>query len=102
MSETAKRLEKADKYLQKGKLSSALEELRHVLLEEPGNDYARQRAADVSMSLGETGEAIRYLTELFDHSAAHNRGADAIGHYKKLVRLGPVDTDRTFKYAQLI
>jgi len=102
MSETAKRLEKADKYLQKGKLSSALEELRLVLQEEPGNDYARQRAADVAMSLALTSEASGYLGELFDHSAAQNRPSDAISHYKKLLRLGPVDTDRTFKYAQII
>ena len=102
MSETAKRLEKADKYLQKGKLSSALEELRYVLTDDPTNDYARQRAADVAMSLGETSEAAGYLSELFDHCLAQNRPADAINYYKKLTRLTPADTDRTFKYAQLI
>lgn len=102
MSETAKRLEKADKYLQKGKLSSALEELRLVLEEDPGNDYARQRAADLAMSLTLTDEALGYLGHLFDHSAAQNRAPDAISYYKKLLRLGPVDTERTFKYAQLI
>lgn len=103
MSETAaKRLEKADKYLQKGKLSSALEELRLVLQEDAGNDYARQRAADLALSLGETDEAGRYLCELFDHSSTQGRPSDAVNYYKKLMRLGPVDTDRTFKYAQLI
>ena len=102
MSETAKRLEKAEKYLQKGKLSSALEELRQVLLEDPANDYARQRGADLAMSLGETSEAMGYLSELFDHSLTQNRSADAINYYKKLSRLGPPDTHRTFQYAQLI
>ena len=102
MSEIAKRLEKADKYLQKGKLSSALDELRQVLLEDPANDYARQRAADLAMSLGETSEAIGYLGDLFDHCISHNRHADAVNYYKKLSRLGPADTARTFQYAQLI
>lgn len=101
MSEIAKRLEKADKYLQKGKLSSALEELREVLKEDPGNDYARQRAADLATSLTLTEEAIEYLNTLFDHCAAHGRPSDAIANYKRLVRMGPVDTDRTFKFAQL-
>jgi diguanylate cyclase (GGDEF)-like protein len=102
MSETAKRLEKAEKYLQKGKLPSALEELRMVLVEDSANDYARQRAADLAMSLGETSEAMGYLSDLFDHSVAQSRPADAINYYKKLSRLGPPDTNRTFQYAQLI
>jgi len=102
MSETAKRLEKADKYLQKGKLSSALEELRLVLQDEPGNEHARQRAADLATSLGETAEASGYLSELFDSSFAQNRATDAISYYKKLQRMGVSDTDRTFKYARLI
>jgi diguanylate cyclase (GGDEF)-like protein len=102
MSETAKRLERVDKFLQKGKLPLALEELRLVLEEEPGNDYARQRAADVAMSLALTEEAAAYLGELFDRCAAQSRIADAVAHYKKLVRLGPVSTERTFRYAHLI
>ncbi|HVZ18520.1 MAG TPA: tetratricopeptide repeat protein, partial [Terriglobales bacterium] len=102
MSEINKRLEKAEKYLQKGKLSSALDELRAVLLEDNANDYARQRAADLAMSLGETNEAIGYIGELYDHCVAQNRNADAINYYKKLARLGPVDTARAFQYAQLI
>lgn len=102
MSETAKRLEKADKYLQKGKLSSALEELRAVLAEDPANDQARQRAADLALSLNLIEEATGYLNDLFDHTAMHGRPSEAVGHYKRLQRLGSVSTDRTFRYAQLI
>ena len=102
MSEIAKHLEKAEKYLQKGKLSSALEEFRAVLAEDPGNDQARQRAADIALSLNLTDEATQYLNDLFDHTSGHGRPSDAISHYKKLQRLGPVSTTRTFLYAQLV
>ncbi len=102
MSEIAKHLEKAEKYLQKGKLSSALEEFRAVLAEDASNDQARQRAADLALSLNLPDEATEYLNDLFDHTAAHGRPSDAISHYKKLQRLGPVSTERTFKFAQLV
>jgi len=102
MSESAKHLEKADKFLQKGKLSLALEELRQLLLVDPGNDYARQRAADLAMSLSLTREAAHYLGELFDNAAAQNRQGDAIGYYKKLQRFGTPDTEQTYNYALLI
>ena len=102
MSEIAKRLEKAEKYLQKGKLSSALEELREVLHEDPGNEYARQRAADLALSLNLTSEAADYLGWLFDHSASQNRAAEAVSNYKKLLRTGAPDVDRKFRYAQFI
>jgi diguanylate cyclase (GGDEF)-like protein len=102
MSEIAKRLEKADKYLQKGKLPLALEELRLVLQEDPNNDFARQRAADLATSLGAHSEAVGYVGELFDHSVAQGRSPDAIAQYKKLQRMGAVDMGRTFHYAQLI
>jgi diguanylate cyclase (GGDEF)-like protein len=102
MSETAKRLERAEKYLQKGKLTSALDEFRAVLLEDPSNDFARQRAGDVCTSLGLTSEAAELLGGAFDRAVLHNRTADAVQIYKKLQRLGPVKTERTFRYAQLV
>jgi GGDEF domain-containing protein/tetratricopeptide (TPR) repeat protein len=102
MSETAKRMEKAEKFLQKGKLPSALDEFHAVLTEDPTNDFARQRAADICLSLNLTSEAADHLATIFDRTVAQNRSQEAIQTYKKLQRLGPVDTDRTFKYAQMV
>src|SRR5581483_10279728 len=87
---------------QKGKLSSALEEFRAVLAEDPGHDQARNRAADIALTLNLTDEATQYLNDLFDRTALDGRPSDAISHYKKLQRLGPVSTERTFQYAQLV
>jgi diguanylate cyclase (GGDEF)-like protein len=102
MSETAKRLERADKFLQKGKLPAALEEFRAILSDEPGNDMVRQRAADLCLSLSLGDDAAAYLAELFEHMVAQGRSAEAISTYKKLARLGPPSADRTYKYAQLV
>jgi GGDEF domain-containing protein/tetratricopeptide (TPR) repeat protein len=102
MSEIAKRLERADKFLQKGKLPSALEELRAALQEDSSNDMVRQRAADLCISLNLTDDAAGYLADLFDHLVAQGRSTEAISTYKKLTRLSPTTTARTFKYAQLM
>jgi len=101
-SEIDKHLEKAEKFLQKGKLSMALDELRQLLILDPGNDYARQRAAELAISLSQSREATQYLGELFDHAASQNRPADAINYYRKLQRFGTPDFERTYSYAQLI
>ena len=102
MSENAKRLERAEKFLQKGKLPSALDEFHAVLAEDPSNDLARQRAADVCLSLNLSSEAADHLGTLFDHAATHNRTQEAIQTYRKLQRIGPTTTDRTFKYALMV
>jgi diguanylate cyclase (GGDEF)-like protein len=102
MSEITKRLEKADKFLQKGKLPSALEELRQVLMDDPANDSARQQAAELAISLNLGSEATDYLGELFDHAATLGKHSDAINYYKKLLRFTTPATDRTFRYALIV
>ena len=57
MLESAKHLEKADKFLQKGKLSLALEELRQLLgppprAERSARSWARSRAGKLKRSRG--------------------------------------------------
>src|SRR6185369_14156283 len=91
----------ADKFLQKGKLPSALEELRAALEEDSSNDMVRQRAADLCISLNLTDDAAGYLADLFDHLVTQGRSSEAISTYKKLTRLSPTTTARTFKYALL-
>ena len=56
MPDFSKRLEKADKYLQKGRQADALDEYLEVLQEDPNQDGVRQSAADLSMALGKNAE----------------------------------------------
>lgn len=102
MPDIHKRLEKAEKYLQKGKQEDALEEYLNALDEDPNNEFVRQTAADLCVTLGKSKEAAELLSELFDAQAAINDQAKAIANYKKLARLGTPNIDQTFKYSQFI
>jgi diguanylate cyclase (GGDEF)-like protein len=102
MPDIHKRIEKAEKYLQKGKQEDALNEYLNALDEDPNNEYVRQTAADLCVTLGKSKEAAGLLSDLFNAQAAINDQAKAIANYKKLTRLGTPTIDQTFKYAQFI
>src|SRR6185312_7467745 len=102
MADTQKRLEKAEKYLQKGKPEDALEEYLGILEDEPQNDKVRQQAADICVTLNRTQEACEMLSQLFDKQAEINDSAKAVANYKKLARLGTPNVDQTYKFSQLI
>ena len=58
-AEIARRVERAEKLLQKGKTGEALDEYLQVLAEDPQNDNVRQMAADICLSLQRTAEAVK-------------------------------------------
>jgi hypothetical protein len=101
MADISKRLEKAEKFLQKGKQESALEEYLEILRDEPGHRAAQQQAADLCIALNRGSEAIPILSNLFDYQAGTD-GAKANATYKKLARLTTPTAHQHFKHAQLI
>jgi GGDEF domain-containing protein/tetratricopeptide (TPR) repeat protein len=101
MADISKRLEKAEKYLQKGKVESALEEYLSVLDDDPGNDNARQKAADLFVQVNRANEAAALLSELFDRQMAAGDNARATVTYKKLARIVPPALGQTLRYAQV-
>ncbi|HUR37429.1 MAG TPA: diguanylate cyclase [Terriglobales bacterium] len=102
MADIHKRLEKAEKYLQKGKQADALDEYLIALDEDPNNHNVRQTAADLCINLGHNKEAAELLSALFDHQAGIGDQAKAVMNYKKLVKSGAPTIDQTYKYSQLI
>src|SRR5256885_1349773 len=102
MADIQKRLEKAEKYLQKGKQEDALEEYLKILEDDPNNDGVRQSAADILLSLDRNDEAMELLSTLFDRQAAIGDQAKAIVNYKKLARRGSPTVDQSFKFATFI
>ena len=102
MPDISKRLEKAEKFLQKGRQDAALEEYLLALEEEPGNDTVRQTAADLCLAQGRTHDAAGLFCTLFDHQAAAGDAVRAVVNYRKLVRLGAASVDQTFKVGQLV
>src|SRR3954454_11011276 len=101
-SEIARRMDRAEKLLQKGKTADALEEYLQVLAAATENDVVRQIAADRSLSLQRTTDAVRLLGELFDHQVEAGDGTRASLTYKKLPRYVNPTWEQKLTFGQLL
>jgi len=101
-ADIAKRVERAEKFLQKGKPEAALEEYLSVLQEDRENDTVRQMAADLSISVGRGPEAVTLLGELFERQVAVGDATRASLTYKKLARHSNPTTEQKIKFGQLL
>jgi diguanylate cyclase (GGDEF)-like protein len=102
MADISKRLDKAEKYLQRGKPEAALEEYLSILEDEPRNEQVRQTAADLCLALGRGTEAAQLLSSLFEQEAEVGDIAKGIVTFKKLSKIAVPTALQTFHYAQLI
>ncbi len=102
MADISKRLEKAEKYLQRGKPEAALEEYLEILQEDSRNDQVRQAAADLCIALDRRPQAAELLSSLFDQEFEAGETAKGSVTYKKLSKVTAPTPLQTFRYAQLI
>ena len=101
-AEVAKRVERAEKLLQKGKTADALTEYLQILAEDPSNDNVRQVAADLCLSLQRTAEAIKLLGELFEKQVENGDNTRASLTYKKLGRYVNPTCAQKIRFAQIL
>src|ERR1700722_12892623 len=101
-AEMAKRIERAEKLLQKGKTAEALEEYLLVLRDDPDNDVVRQLAADLCLSLGRNPDAVKLLGDLFERQVGMGGATRASLTYKKLARHGSPTWQQKFRFGQLL
>ena len=101
-AEINKRVERAEKYLQKGKTADALSEFLAVLDADPENDSVRQMAADLCVSLSRTTDAVRLLGQLFDRQVAAGDASRASLTYKRLARLVNPTSEQKLGFARLV
>ncbi|HUA16024.1 MAG TPA: diguanylate cyclase [Verrucomicrobiae bacterium] len=101
-AELAKRVERAEKLLQKGKTGEALDEYLLVLRDDPENDVVRQLAADLCLSLSRNADAVRLLGELFERQVGAGDATRASLTYKKLARHGSPSWQQKFRFGQLL
>ncbi len=101
-SEIAKRVAQAEKLLQRGKTSDALNEYLQVLLEDAENDNVRSMAADLCLSLSRTAEAVSLLGDLFERQIGLGDATRASLTYKKLARHGSPTWQQKFRFGQLL
>jgi len=101
-AEVARHIERAEKLLQKGKPAEALEIYLQVLHIDHENDTVRSMAADLSLSLQRTPEAVKLLGELFDRQVEAADGTRASLTYKKLARFVNPTWDQKVRFGQLL
>src|SRR5438128_1691400 len=100
--EIARRVERGEKLLQKGKAAEALEEFLQTLALDPGNDTVRQMTADLCLSLQRLPEAVQLLGELFDRQLAAGDAMRASLTYKKLARFANPSCEQRVRFAGLL
>src|ERR1700722_16233522 len=101
-AELARRVEKAEKLLQKGKTADALAEYLQILESDPQNDNVRQMAADLCLSLNKGGQAVQLLGELFERQVAATDATRASLTYKKLARYTNPTWEQKVRFGQLL
>src|SRR5437868_14270786 len=84
--EIARRVERGEKLLQKGKAAEALEEFLQTLELDTANDTVRQMTADLCLSLQRLPEAVHLLGEVLERQLAARDAMRASITYKKLAR----------------
>jgi diguanylate cyclase (GGDEF)-like protein len=101
-AEIARRVEKAEKLLQKGKTADALAEYLQILEADPQNDNVRQMAADLCLSLNRGVQAAQLLGELFERQVAAADATRASLTYKKLARYADPTWEQKVRFGQLL
>src|SRR5580700_10338357 len=101
-AEIGKRVERAEKLLQKGKTPEALDEYLLVLRDDVENDVVRQLAADLCLSLSRNADAVKLLGDLFERQVGAGDATRASLTYKKLARHGSPTWQQKFRFGQLL
>jgi diguanylate cyclase (GGDEF)-like protein len=100
--EIARRVERGEKLLQKGKAAEALEEFLQTLALDPQNDTVRQMAADLCLSLQRLPEAVHLLGELFERQMEAGDAMRASLTYKKLARFANPSCEQKVRFGELL
>jgi diguanylate cyclase (GGDEF)-like protein len=101
-TEITKRVERAEKLLQKGKTAEALEDYLQVLVAEPGNDAVCQMAADLCLSLQRIPQAVKLLGDLFERQIEAGDATRASLTYKKLARFVTPTWEQKLRFGELL
>lgn len=102
MSGINKHLEKADRFLQKGKVEAALEELLLARQDEPGNDSIILALADTYQRLNRLVECRQCYGYLFDKYVERAAADKALGFFRKIQKMGAVEPKRLIACARLM
>jgi tetratricopeptide (TPR) repeat protein/GGDEF domain-containing protein len=94
MPDVSKRVQKAEKYLLKGKTLDALQEYLQAYQEDPSNDSLVEIIAELYLKQNQTERALECYGYLFDKNVEQGNGPGAVLVYRKMARLGVKDVGR--------
>lgn len=97
-----KHLEKAEKYLQKGKLEAALEEYLQAWKDEPANDAIVFTVADLYQTMKRSKESLECFNFLFEKAMERNDGQKGAELLRKMQVAGPVEGAKLNRVGQLL
>lgn len=101
-AEVSKRVERAEKFLQKGKTAEALDEYLQILGSDPSNDTICQMAADLSLSLQQIPQAVKLLGGMFERQIQAGDATRASLTYKKLARFVNPTWEQKVRFGELL
>ncbi len=101
MADVSKLIERAEKYLEKGKPEPALAEFRAAIELQPDNEALLQRAADLALSIGKLGLATDMLRRLFAMAVENKQLGSSAVVFRKLQRMKALDPEVVYRYAEL-
>ncbi len=84
-----RKLQRAEKLIQRGRLESAIDELKAVLKESPDDTRTLNRVGDLYARLNRVDEAIDLFTQAAERFTKEGFFVKAIAIYKKILRLDP-------------
>ena len=101
MADISKLIERAEKFLEKGKPELALAEFRAAIDMEPDNEALLQRTADLALSIGKLGLATDMLRRLFAMAVDNKQLGNSALVFRKLQRMKALDPEVVYRYAEL-
>lgn len=102
MPDLSKRLEKAEKLVQKGKLADAIEEYLVAWKEDPNNDSVVEIVSELYLRQGEISKSQECYGYLFDKYRERNDGPKAVLVFRKMLKIGPQEPARLLEFARLL
>src|SRR5215813_14189106 len=97
----AKVLASAEKFVQQGKLQSAISEYEKIIKEDPKDLTVLNTIGDLYARSGENEKAAHYFKKVGDQYAQDGFSVKAIAIYKKLTKLTPNNFENVHKLAEL-
>jgi GAF domain-containing protein/tetratricopeptide (TPR) repeat protein len=101
-SNTKKRIEKAQRYLQRGRVQEALEEYRSICQDDPSDMDVLRTLADLLEQAGDVKGAVLAFQTLIGHAKAEGTFNKALVYHRKIIRLMPNDPEKVLELAQYL